>query len=78
MEITSDVLQLAAVVAAVVGILKGYNIDPKHNHVIALFVAAVFVLVPTVVQEKMILIAVVGLTASGAYHYTKSKKDDAQ
>lgn len=74
MDMTSEVLQLAAVVAAVVGILKGYKVAPKHNHVIALGVAAVFVLVPSGVQEKMILISVVGLTASGAYHYVKKQE----
>ena len=70
-NIATDIMSLAAVVAAYVGVIKNYGIDSKHSHVIALVIAAVFVLVPEVVQQKLLLISVIGLTASGAYQYVK-------
>ena len=73
--IATDILSLAAVVAAYVGVVKAYGVDSKHSHVIALAIAAVFVLVPEFIQQKLLLISVVGLTASGAYQYVK-KRDD--
>ena len=76
--IATDILSLAAVVAAYVGVVKGYGINPKHSHVIALAIAALFVLVPGWIQEKLLLISVVGLTASGAYQYTKKRNGDTQ
>jgi len=74
--IATDILSLAAVVAAYVGVVKAYGVDPKHSHVIALVIAAVFVLVPDVVKEKLLAISIVGLTASGAYQYIK-KRDNS-
>lgn len=73
--IATDILSLAAVVAAYVGVVKAYGIDPKHSHVIALAIAAVFVLVPDVVKEKLLAISIVGLTASGAYNYIKKREN---
>jgi Sec-independent protein secretion pathway component TatC len=74
MEFTDEILQIAAVVAALVGILKAYNVDSKHNHIAALVIAAVFVLVPQSIQDIMLKISLIGLTASGAYHYTKKRE----
>jgi len=71
--IATDILSLAAVVAAYVGVVKAYGINPKHSHVIALAIAALFVLVPEWIQQKMLVISVVGLTASGAYQYVKKR-----
>jgi len=74
--IATDILSLAAVVAAYVGVVKAYGVDPKHSHVIALAIAAVFVLVPEFIQQKLLAISIVGLTASGAYQYIK-KRDNS-
>lgn len=69
----NDILTLAALVAAFVGVAKAYGIKPKHSSLIAIGVAALIVLVPGVVREKIILISTIGLTASGAYSYTKNR-----
>jgi choline-glycine betaine transporter len=69
-----DILTLAALVAAFVGVAKGYGLPAKHNSLLAIVVAAVFVLVPDQVRIAIITIATVGLTASGAYSYTKRKE----
>lgn len=71
--IATDIISLAAVVAAFVGVTKSYGLDSKHSHVIALFIATIFVLVPENIQMKLLLISVIGLTASGAYNYTKNR-----
>lgn len=68
-----DILATAALVAAFVGVGKSYGINPKHSSIIALVIAAVIVLVPDGVREKIILISTIGLTASGAYSYTKNR-----
>ena len=73
--IATDILSLAAVVAAYVGVVKAYGVDPKHSHVIALAIAAVFVLVPEFIQQKLLAISIVGLTASGAYNYIKKREN---
>lgn len=71
---SQDILTLAALVAAFVGVAKGYGMSPKHSSALALVVAAVFVLVPSAVRETIITIATIGLTASGAYSYVKTKE----
>ncbi|MCK9862043.1 hypothetical protein [Paenibacillus sp. ATY16] len=68
-----DILTLAALVAAFVGVVKGYGVPTKHSSAIAIGVAAIFVLVPSTVRDTIINIAVIGLTASGAYSYVKTK-----
>jgi len=72
-QFTTDILSMAALVAAFVGVAKGYKLPEKHTHALALAVATVFVLVPEVIQGNLILISVIGLTASGAYNYTKKR-----
>jgi len=73
-----QILQLAALVAAYVGVVKGFGLPERWTHLVALIVAAVFVLVPDVVREKITLISLVGLTASGAYQYVKKREIDAK
>lgn len=68
-----QILQLAALVAAYVGVVKGFGLQEKWTHLAALIVAAVFVLVPEPIREKVVLISIVGLTASGAYQYVKKR-----
>ncbi len=69
-----DILTLAALVAAFVGVAKGYGVPAKHSSVIAICVAAIFVLAPDQVRDTVITIATVGLTASGAYSYVKNRE----
>ena len=76
--ISNDILTLAALVAAYVGVVKGFGLGEKWTHAVALGIAAVFVLVPDAIQSALATISVVGLTASGAYHYTKKRADDGK
>lgn len=69
----NEILSLAIVVAAYVGVAKGYGMPNKHNHALAIFVAAVFLLVPAAAQDKMLMISLVGLTATGGYQIAKAK-----
>jgi predicted metal-binding membrane protein len=74
----NDVLTLAALVAAYVGVVKTFGLPKKYTHLVALGVAAVFVMIPEAAQDKLALISVIGLTASGAYNYTKKADKDAE
>jgi predicted metal-binding membrane protein len=76
MDVSNDILTLAALVASYVGVAKGFGLTDKFTHLVALLVAAVFVLVPDSVQSAIITVSVVGLTASGAYHYTKKRDEN--
>lgn len=76
--IANDILTLAALVAAYVGVAKGFGLGEKYTHVVALIVAAIFVLVPDYIQTELITISVIGLTASGAYQYAKTRKGGGQ
>lgn len=70
----NDVLTLSALVAAYVGVFKGFNILPtKYLPLVALAVAAVFVLIPADMQGKLILISTIGLSSAGAYQLIKNK-----
>lgn len=72
--LTSEtILMLAAVVTSYVGVAKGYGLNKKHTHLFALVIAAIFLLVPTGIQQILVTISIVGLTASGAYNYSKNK-----
>lgn len=73
--IATDVLSLAALVAAYVGVARGFGLTDKWTHLAAVLIAAVFILVPDPIQQTLITISVVGLTASGAYQYTKKRSD---
>ena len=74
--IDNDILTLAALVAAYVGVAKGFGLPTKYSSLLALATAAVFVLVPDQVQQTIITISIIGLTASGAYNYTKNRGDN--
>ncbi|WP_424766287.1 hypothetical protein [Paenibacillus sp. sgz302251] len=74
--IESEILQLAALVAAYVGVAKSFGLKDKWTHPTAIIIAAVFVLVPDVVQDKIALISIIGLTASGAYQYVKKREGE--
>ena len=67
----TDILETAALVAAYVGVARKFGLLEKWTHPTAIGVAAVFVLVPDIIQAKLALISVIGLTASGAYQYLK-------
>lgn len=72
----TDILTLSALVAAYVGVIKGFKLLPtKYMPLVALGVAAVFVLVPAIMQDKLVLISTVGLTAAGVYNMAKNKGD---
>lgn len=77
-EMTNEILMLAAVVTSYVGILKAYGVPSKHNHLFCLVIATVFVLVPDKIQQTLTTISLIGLTASGAYHYAKNPKDESK
>lgn len=69
------IAMLAPVVAAYVGMAKEFGLPSKWNHPIALVIAAIFVLSPAEVQRALTLISIIGLTASGLYHFTKKRED---
>lgn len=71
-----DILTLAALVAAYVGVAKLLGMPVKYSSILALVIAAIFVLVPDVWREKIIIISTIGLTATGAYEYAKNTKSD--
>ena len=54
-EITLDILTLAALVASY-GVVKGLGLSEKWMHLVALGVAAVFVLIPEFVRMTPLLI----------------------
>ncbi|MBO9606620.1 MAG: hypothetical protein J7639_11745 [Paenibacillaceae bacterium] len=72
-----DIVTLAALVAAFVGVAKGFGLPSKYCPVAAIGIAAVFVLVPPPFQAKLITISMIGLTASGTYQFAKRRKEDA-
>lgn len=74
MNVSNDILTLAALVTAYVGVAKGFGLKDKWINIAAVLIAAVFVLVPDWVQVKMILISIIGLSATGAYQFAKNKE----
>lgn len=73
-----QILQLAALVAAYVGVVKGFGLTDKWTHLVALAIASIFVLVPDVVRDQISMISLVGLTASGAYQYVKKRDGESK
>ncbi|MGF9711608.1 hypothetical protein [Paenibacillus naphthalenovorans] len=76
----NDILTLAALVAAYVGVSKsvaaGTRAETLVNRIApisSLLIAAAFVLAPETLQAKMTLISTIGLAAAGAYSLTKNK-----
>ena len=74
-SVATDVLSLAALVAAYVGVARGFGLPDKWTHLAAVLIAAVFILVPDWLRQLLVTISVVGITASGAYQYTKKRSD---
>ncbi|CQR51492.1 hypothetical protein [Paenibacillus riograndensis] len=75
MDLLSDeTLALATLVAAYVGVAKGLGLKVKWVNLAAVGIAAVFVLVPTSIREKIIEISIVGLSATGTYQLAKKKE----
>lgn len=72
--ITTDIASLAVIVAAYVGIAKTIGLNAKYSPILALILSAIFVLIPSELQAKMVDVSVVALMASGAY--SQIKKDD--
>lgn len=72
----NDILTVAAIVAAYVTVIKGFKLlHNKYLPLVALAIAAVFVLVPAGVQEKLIVISTIGLSAAGVYELSRGKGD---
>lgn len=71
-----DILTLAALVAAYVGVAKLLGMAAKYSSILALVIAAILVLVPEQAREKIVLISTIALTATGAYEYGKKMKID--
>ncbi|MFC4302996.1 hypothetical protein [Cohnella boryungensis] len=74
-SMTDQVALLAPIVAAYVGIAKEFRVPSRYYHLVSLLIAAVFVLVPHVIQQTLTTISIVGLTASGVYHFTKKREE---
>ena len=71
-----EVAMLAPIVAAYVGIAKEFRVPSQYYHLISLLIAAVFVMVPPFVQQTLTTISIIGLTASGLYHFTKKREEE--
>lgn len=74
LEISNDVLTLAALVAAYVGVARGFGLSDRWVNIAAVLIAAVFVLVPSWLQSYLIQISVIGLSATGAYQFAKKRE----
>lgn len=72
----NDILTLAALVASFVGVAKLLGMPVRFSSILALGIAAVLVLVPSAVREQIVTISTIGLTATGAYQYAKSKGEE--
>lgn len=75
-QLTQDILMLAAIVTSYVGVFKAYGMDKRHSHLVALVIASIFVLVPDTIQNTLVLISVIGLTASGVYNNARNKTEE--
>jgi ABC-type enterochelin transport system permease subunit len=76
MNMTDEVIMLAPIVAAYVGIAKEFQVPSRYYHLISLLIAAVFVMVSPFVQQTLTTVSIIGLTASGLYHFTKRKEKE--
>lgn len=72
-QYASMIAMLAPIVAAIVGIAKEFKVPAKYNHLISLLIAAIFVLSPESLRMSLVLISVIGLSASGIYHFSKKR-----
>lgn len=68
------IMTVSAIVTAYVAVIKAFELmDNKFLPLAALVIAAVFVLVPADVYEKLITISTIGLISSGVYRMAKGK-----
>jgi predicted metal-binding membrane protein len=68
------IITVSAIVASYVTVFKSFNlVDNKFLPLVALAIAALFVLVPRELYEKLVLISTIGLGAAGVYQMTKRK-----
>jgi len=74
-SLTDEIAMLAPIVAAYVGVAKEFRVPSRYYHLISLLIAAAFVLVPESVRHTLTTISIVGLTASGVYHFTKKREE---
>ncbi len=76
MEFSTDmIMTVSAIVAAYVAVFKAFKIlDTRFLPIVALVIAAYFVLIPEAWYLKSIIISTIGLTASGVYSMTKNKE----
>ncbi|MED1667027.1 hypothetical protein [Brevibacillus laterosporus] len=73
MEMTTDIATLAAIVAALTGVAKGFGVPNKLAPIVAMAFSALFVFLPNgEVKTNLLSAVVVGLMASGAYSYAKT------
>jgi predicted metal-binding membrane protein len=69
------IITVSAIVASYVTVFKAFNlVDNRFLPLIALGIAAVFVLVPSGIYDKLIQISTIGLGAAGVYQMTKRKQ----
>ncbi|MMZ67641.1 hypothetical protein D1872_302440 [compost metagenome] len=72
-DLSNDILTLAALVAAYVGVARSFALPDRWVHIAALLIAAVFVFVPEWLRMSLVQISVIGLSATGAYQFAKKK-----
>ncbi|MBO9599843.1 MAG: hypothetical protein J7559_18730 [Cohnella sp.] len=68
-----DIVTLAAIVAAYVGVVKSLGVPAKYSPLVAVLIAAALVLAPDAVQHTLTTISIIGLTAAGVYSQAKNK-----
>jgi hypothetical protein len=68
----NDLLQIGALVAAYVGVMKSIGVPSKYCPLLAVALSALFVMVPSGIEQQIVTISIIALTATGAYHYTKN------
>lgn len=76
-SMTDEVALLAPIVAAYVGIAKEFRVPSRYYHLVSLLIATVFILVPDGIKQTLTTISLVGLTASGVYHFTKKREEQS-
>lgn len=79
MELTYDIATLAAIVAALTGIAKGFGVPTKFAPLVAIALSGVFVFLPDgALKTNLLTTVVVGLTAAGAYSYVKPDSSEGK
>lgn len=68
------IITVSAIVASYITVFKAFKlVDNRFLPLISLGIAALFVLVPIEVYEKLVVISTIGLGAAGVYQMTKRK-----